>query len=218
MTGGMLEKMARAIQRIQREAVPFDPSNLGDDLASRVDWSPVKGGGASFRTHHLERIDSNRCEFKAAAGAKLFYGVFVVMGLGVAIAFGTAGASSAGLFPVLFGLGFAAIGGVLWYFGAAPIVFDKRRGAFWKGRQSPYDVRNVSELKHHAPLDRIHALQIISEYVRGNKSSYYSYELNLVLDDGTRLNVVDHGRLDRLREDAQMLSTFLERPVWDATA
>ncbi len=51
----------------------------------------------------------------------------------------------------------------------------------------------------------------------GNKSSYYSYELNLVLDDGSRINVVDHGNLDRLRGDAQTLSRFLDKPVWDAT-
>jgi hypothetical protein len=56
----------------------------------------------------------------------------------------------------------------------------------------------------------------LTEYVSGNKSSYYSYELNLVLDDGSRINVVDHGNLERLRSDAQTLSQFLGKPVWDA--
>jgi hypothetical protein len=56
----------------------------------------------------------------------------------------------------------------------------------------------------------------LCEYVTGNKSSYYSYELNLVLDDGRRINVIDHGNLDRLRSDAQPLSRFLDKPVWDA--
>jgi hypothetical protein len=106
----------------------------------------------------------------------------------------------------------------MFYFGAAPIVFDKRKGSYWKGRTSPYDVRHTSELKDHAPLDRIHALQLISEHVRGNKSSYYSYELNLVLDDGARLNVVDHGSRERVQADARTLSEFLDKPIWDATA
>ncbi len=52
--------------------------------------------------------------------------------------------------------------------------------------------------------------------VSGNKSSYYSYELNLVLNDGSRINVVDHGNLKRLRSDTQTLSQFLGKPVWDA--
>ncbi len=62
----------------------------------------------------------------------------------------------------------------------------------------------------------MHALQLISEYVSG-KSSYYSYELNLVLDDGSRINVVDHGNLAAIREDAGKLALFLAKPLWDAT-
>ena len=68
-----------------------------------------------------------------------------------------------------------------------------------------------------APLSSIHALQLLSEFVSGSKSSYHSYELNLVLNDGSRINVVDHGNLDRLRSDANTLSRFLDKPIWDAT-
>jgi hypothetical protein len=56
----------------------------------------------------------------------------------------------------------------------------------------------------------------LTEYVSGNKNSYYSYELNLVLNDGSRINVVDHGNLKQLRSDTQTLSQFLGKPVWDA--
>jgi hypothetical protein len=56
-----------------------------------------------------------------------------------------------------------------------------------------------------------------SEFVSGSKNSYHSYELNLVLNDGSRINVVDHGNLERLRSDASTLSRFLDKPVWDAT-
>ena len=196
--------------------MPFDPSTFNDEVASKVAWSPAKSGGASFRTHSLERVDSNRLEFKASAGAKLFYAVFLLVGLGIVIGF-TVGAGLRGnVVPVLVGTVFAVAGGAMFYFGAAPIVFDKRKGSYWKGRTSPYDVRHTSELKHHAPLGRIHALQIISEYVRGNKSSYYSYELNLVLKDGSRINVVDHGSRSGLRTDAATLSDFLGVPVWDS--
>jgi hypothetical protein len=64
-------------------------------------------------------------------------------------------------------------------------------------------------------LEDIHAIQLLSEYVRRSKSSYYSYELNLVLNDGKRLIVVDHGNLTRLQEDAKKLLEFLGKPVWD---
>ena len=99
---------------------------------------------------------------------------------------------------------------------AAPIVFDKASGYFWKGRKFPQDVPDPRSLKNVVQIGQIHALQLLAEYVRGSKSSYYSYELNLVLEDGKRLNVVDHGNQTKLREDAKTLSQFLGKPVWDA--
>ncbi|RWX50781.1 hypothetical protein VU01_12641, partial [Candidatus Electrothrix marina] len=51
----------------------------------------------------------------------------------------------------------------------------------------------------------------------GNKSSYCSYEINLVLQDGSRINVVDHGKKNRIREDAHALAEFLGKPLWDAS-
>ena len=60
-------------------------------------------------------------------------------------------------------------------------------------------------------------MQLVSEYCRGNKSSFYSYELNLVLANGRRINVVDHGNIESLQKDARTLAAFLDIPVWDAT-
>ena len=163
-------------------------------------------------------------DFRASAGAIAFYLVFLLVGMGVIVGFSASNISSGGFsfsmstaVPLLIGLVFATAGGCMLYFGAAPIVFDKRRGAFWKGRRAPYEVVNTVALKHFAELGDIHALQLISEYCRSDNSSFYSYELNLVLEDGGRINVVDHGDLERLQGDARTLSAFLETPVWDAT-
>ena len=38
----------------------------------------------------------------------------------------------------------------------------------------------------------------------------------LVLQDGRRLNVVDHGNREQLRADAATLARFLGKPLWDA--
>ena len=38
---------------------------------------------------------------------------------------------------------------------------------------------------------------------------------NLVLADGSRVNVVDHGDLGQVRADAAMLAEFLSVPLWD---
>ena len=104
----------------------------------------------------------------------------------------------------------------MYWVGTTPRVFDQTCGFFWRGRKGSEMMGAGGRSDSSAPLSSIHALQLLCEYVTGNKSSYYSYELNLVLDDGRRINVIDHGNLDRLRSDAQPLSRFLDKPVWDA--
>lgn len=45
---------------------------------------------------------------------------------------------------------------------------------------------------------------------------YWSFELNLVLTSGERINVVDHGNLGRVRADAKTISALLGCKLWDA--
>lgn len=220
----MFKGLTLKLKGLRVEPVSFDPAALGDDHAACTQWGAAKGGGASFRTHRLVEVDPTRTEFRATRGAVVFYSIFLGIGLAVMVGFtvATLTLDASGEFPliapVLFGLIFTGVGGGLLYFGTAPMVFVKRRGEYWKGRVAPYEAGSHRALKHYADLDRIHALQIISEHCRSKNSSYYSYELNLVLDDATRMNVIDHGSLDQMRLDAERLAVLLGKPVWDATA
>ena len=220
MLGKLLQKMRRMVDELD----PFDPSRFGDPVAEQTSWKPAKRGGANFQTRKLVMVTPNRIEFRASIVAKIFFGSFLLAGMGFAggvfvshFSTATFPFSPDTLMPLLAGIGFAIVGGVLLYFGTAPIVFDKTRGFFWKGRKAQDGVFHSDSVKHFAGLEDIHALQLISEYCHGSKRSYYSYELNLVLRNGRRINVVDHGDYEKLRKDAQTLSQFLERPVWDAT-
>ena len=104
----------------------------------------------------------------------------------------------------LMGLGFLAFGcWELWSSRRKESRFDRYSNELTQGKKS-------FDLKH------AEAIQLIREYVRGNKSSYYSYELNLICSDGNRINIVDHGALRKLREDAALLAEYLSIPVWDA--
>lgn len=186
----------------------------GDSVARSTSWEPLVRGGANFKTRDLVVARPDRLEFRASITARVFGGAFLAMGLGV-IALGIIDPH---WMPVLFGLVFAGAGVALLYFGATPVVFDKRQRAFWRGRTEPNAAINRAMLKHYTELKAIHALQIIRERVRGQKRSYWSYELNLVLEDGGRINVTDHGDYPTLRRNADTLSAFLERPLWDAVA
>lgn len=217
----MFQKIINAIK--SRVKPPFDPSVLNDPVASSTEWTPLVRGGANFKTHDLVQVYANRYEFRAGWGMKLFAAVFAVMGAGFAVIAGGAGFYQED-FPMavaiamsLFGFVFVIIGISVYWFSSTPRVFDKDIGYYWKGRTDPNMMINP-EYRKCTKLEDIYAVQIIAEWVRGNKTSYTSYECNLVLKDGRRINTVDHGNYQAVRNDAETIASFLNIPVWDAVS
>ncbi len=203
----------------------IDPSTFQDPVALITSWEPLARGGSNFKSAGLLKVNEQRMEFRASLMAKLMALVFVVMGLGLAAVFISKHTDKladykfklADFIPVAMGVLFAVIGAGMFFSALIPAVFDIGHGYFCKSRQKPERMIDPSKLKRYAELKRVHALQIISERCKTKKSYYYSYELNLVLDDGSRLNVIDHGNLSALQADAQTLANFLNKPLWDAS-
>ena len=220
----MFEKLKEIAGRRPSGSAGIDASVFGDRLALEASWHPAASGGASFGTHRLKQPSAHRVEFAPTVAWKLFSLLFFLVGSGVLvfhvnlIVLDRGGVSNPGIYvPLIVGTVFAVAGVCMWWFGNEPRVFDQAHSMFWRGRKEPRMLGTGGQKGSSTPLSAIHALQLISEYVSGDKSSYYSYELNLVLDDGSRVNVVDHGNLDHLRADAQTLARFLDKPLWDAT-
>lgn len=205
-------------------ATSVDLTQFNDDpVAQKTQWVPLKNGGSSFRTHKLVNENPNRISFKASIGSIVFGMVFMLIGIAVpAVFIGTNLKTGNGLIqianitPLAMGLIFTTVGILVIYVFGKPVVFDKMAGYFWKGRKAP-DRYSGQTLNSAVRLSDIYALQLIAEYVRGSEKSFYSYELNLVLKDGSRHNVIDHGNIDELRRDAATLSKFMNKPVWDLT-
>ena len=179
----------------------LDLESFEDELAFRISWDPLVGGGTNFCTHRLQKTSglmNNSIEFKPTFIAYLVSISFVVIGL---IAILSSGSSGSGALIALAPLGFG-----LWYLRQLvkqKLVFNSASRVFYKNTTS-------------YGFDNICAIQLLREYVRGNKNSYYSYELNLVCTNGERINIVDHGALHAIREDASILADYLSIPVWDA--
>lgn len=209
-----------------RNVQPFDPAVFQDPLAVKTQWTALKSGGTNFKTHTLVSTGSARMEFKPTAVALIFYFIFILPGAALSVGLPTlffinpdliSSDKNAIIIPLVIGVVFLTVGLLMAYTGTKPIVFDQMRMLFWKGRPKNDGRISRESFDIACELSRIHALQIISEYCSGNKSSYYSYELNLVLEDGSRMNVVDHGALTALKKDAQKLAGFLNVPLWDQT-
>lgn len=221
----MLDRIINFIKQILifRQIKPFDPASLQDPLALKTAWTPAKGGGSNFTTHRLYQRNTTKIELKPTIGALIFYWIFLLVGIGI-----TSGILINFYFeqnrcfdmPILIALFIGLVFGIVGFFllktGTTPIVFDKTYSLFWKGKILSGQIPEKELFKEACELQNIHAIQILSEFCRGNKSSYYSYEMNLILKDCSRINVVDHGSLQKLREDAKKLSVFLNVPVWDA--
>ena len=66
------------------------------------------------------------------------------------------------------------------------------------------------------PFAEVHSIQLLDEEVRRtSESMFWSYELNLVLRNGNRINLIDHGNQREIRWDAGDLSRIIDVPIWD---
>lgn len=217
------DRYQRLMNRFFKEQdIEYDASKFNDPIAEKTKWGPALPGGANYRTRKLVQIDDRRIEFKAGCTRKLFGCLFMLVG-------GIVG----GLFALILvvdefrtfttflavgaGALFVAIGFAFNRFSNIPIVFDKNVGYYWYSRKNPREVVNIKEVKNLYRLDEIHAIQLIAERISGSKGgSFPSFEINLVLKDASRVNVVDHGDLQQIYIDAEQLSQFLNVPIWNA--
>lgn len=222
----MLKQLRDTIETLKQG---FQPPHTGrvpeaaksDPVGSKTDWIPLKNGGSNFQTHRFVVDHPQRARFKTSVGALIMYSLFAVIGLGILIGFSIGYAlSREGILIIFIGMGliFLGVGSALMIYGTQPISFDQQTGFYWKGRTDPRNVFDVTELKNAARLSEVYAVQLLSKYVTGDKGrGYYSYELNLVLNNGERLNVVDYGNKKGIRTDAEKLAQFLDKPLWDAS-
>lgn len=189
-----------------------------DSVASNTYWQPMHRGGANFQTHILIEQAHDQLLLKSSGQMKMFFGVFILLGLngmvfsmlkfvqrkGLDFALShpleTLGSLlSVGLLFVILGLVFSTL------FGSLNTLFDKRTGQLSN--------KNVS-----VPLNKIHALQIIEEIAGGSEGGIFkSYELNAVQKDGERIHLMDHGHYVAINADAEKLAEFLSVPIWEVS-
>lgn len=193
-----------------------------DIIKSKVSTEPLSGGGSNFGTHVLTQQSSSKLMYKPSIGAALFSFAFFAVGLGVlffalySISQPTSLTDNKDVMLIIFGLVFTCTGGFLFYYFYMPRVFDKQLGVYYKAHKAKIHNTQRTDSKNQVSLKSIVAIQIIGEIVQGDKGRYQSFELNLVLYDSSRRNIVDHGNLKSIIDDAHIISEFLNIPIWHA--
>jgi hypothetical protein len=202
-------------------------TKISDSMVLCTRWSSVNRKGSSIRTHDLKVGVRGRFEFRATSYFKETCYLFIVLGLGEATYISTSNITKGMFFSgntavaFLICAAFVATGSYMLKSIAAPAIFDLNEGYFWKGEKEPFKAMNSRKPKSFARLKDIHALQIIPFCHGRDSENYctsnplYSYELNLVLKDGNRINVICHSDRGRLCEDASTLAKGIDKPLWN---
>jgi hypothetical protein len=215
----IISKFNKIINKINNP-VEVDPRRFNDPVAMITEWSPLPNArGANFCTGRLVQTDELVIKFRPTPGVIIFFSAFVLVSVAFPLIFMRPpfrGSKFLVIIPILF----MAVGLYGLFKFTRPVVFDKRSGLFYKGRRKTDLNDSKKQNKRCILLDDIYAIQLLSSFVSSQDSdgmdhSYYSYELNLVMNDGDRINVLSHGNLLNIRTDAQTLSRFLNVKLWD---
>ncbi|MFP4846851.1 hypothetical protein [Winogradskyella sp. PE311] len=185
-------------------------------LKKQVSTSPLVSGGTNFQTHVLKQSHNSIIRYNPSFGGILFVSIFFIVGL--ALVFFNfvnykglfSSPSISNFFTLAIGLVFSFAGAYIGFRLFKPRIFNKNLGYYYKAYKVKLNTKNCIALKS------IVALQIIGESISSKNGSYGSFELNLVLKDGLRTNVIDHGSLKSIISDAYVISEFLNIPIWHA--
>jgi hypothetical protein len=124
------------------------------------------------------------------------------------------------MFPLMLFSCFPIIFVIIFYFIFVSKIFDFQNWYYYNLRyqKNIYSLLNDQKYKNKIiSISQIHAIQIIKERVSTKNSSYNSYEFNLILKDSSRVNVIDHWNLEKLRENANQIAARLWIKIWDIT-
>ena len=171
---------------------------------------------SNFCAHRLI-FTQGKVSVKPTAGNYLFFSIFGLVGLGIiAAAWLAKGDESARIPMTIFGLIFGGVGfgGMFWKRNRLPEIDLTRRMFYPECRKyDTSDMTNITSLQGGIPLSDLVKIEISTRHVRGNKSSYTAYMLDLVFRDGYSCRLLSHGARKQFSEDAEKLAQVLNMPL-----
>jgi hypothetical protein len=211
------------------QVVLRDVGRFTDPLALRTDWQPASPEGAGMLNACFNPPADGRLRSTINPLSIFLFLLPVMFGLSYVIGWMELdtdwGRKMSSLFWLDGDLSDLILGFFLLLFGvvglfdvSSPRVFDRHSGWYWRGWRQPQGRHRARIHDRAVRLQLIHAVQLLTKrrLNEEGKGLDIAHELNLVLEDATRINVFCHGNLAQLRSDAQRVSSFLSVPVWDA--
>ena len=195
----------------------LDTTRFNDPVAFHISWLPVSSRPTSFCTHRAKvetELSGKKVKFQVSQ--ELFFYLYVLLA-GVLLMF----APNIYQFVVS-----RELGSSFFLLFCACLYVIRRSLRFFRARRdmvSEFDLSSGSLIQGNSRYDlsEMHAIQLFKKGYKvtsqiGCFKPFYYFEMNLVLNNCTRINIVDHGSLVDIRKDAGLLAFYLNVPVWDA--
>lgn len=191
------------------------PQSMGEDSVVKGNeiWEPIANKDSSFHTQRLVKYFNRTIKVRPTIKQTLFnlriifFGLFALL---MAFVVFVLLENYISILPAMIGVMF------LW-FGIHNI---KQKETLLFNLDTAQFSEKDEESKRIIPFSQIHGLQLIEVYNKvsrtnmGNSDRYYSYELNLILKNAQRINILSHGDKNEIIKDTKMLATYLSVPIW----
>ena len=222
--------MSDTLHNTHQDSETEDESRSGDTLPSGypntevVVWPSAGTRGGLRPTHRLVTVSPDRLEFRQTwvviLGGVLFL-LFGFVGIGSAVYKHSEGTHWIGV-AVLALLGgiFTLVGSGLLAGYTALLVFDKRRDLCWFGRHIPEEDPKGYTPPYRVKISDIKAIELDSRYyppLSSEDKGYTAYETVLLLNSGERIKVLNYEGRQSVRDNAQTLAAFIDKPLSDHT-
>ncbi|MCB0738750.1 MAG: hypothetical protein KDC92_14645 [Bacteroidetes bacterium] len=205
---------------IENHEIFVHREDVTDRTVDLVEWKPMpNAGSANFVSAKLNVVSDSKIEIVPSNGMGCFIWLFIGIGiflllisLSIVWLFGIDSMKeawvvpAAGAFFVLFSLLFKKLGTRRSY-------CDLALGYFWQGKKD-LNTLTTGEAKNQVRLSEIAALQMLKKEVLSSKRNYTNIELNLVLKNGKRINLLSHIDGNQIAADAVIIASLLKLQVW----
>ncbi len=225
-----MEDIAKQAQEKQEKLNNY-LSSIDDEIVKNSSFLPLKRGWTNIKSHDLI-IDNN---WNYLFQVKWFFLILFLIMFSVPIIMTLiiiggelynsnfqihSDMVGEFLWPIIISIISLFPAGTLFYFLYRSYLFDFQSWYFYDTRYAKKLFELIQNEKYKdkiISLNEIEALQVVSERVHGKNTSYTSYELNMILKNSSRVNIIDHWNLEEIRKNASELANKLWVKVYDIT-
>lgn len=186
---------------------------FGDPVAREVEWTSVGIRGGNFKAYTLNKVASRYIIKWSIQNKIMFIIVYIFSFVLVYVAFYQHAKNSLSLAFVFFAAALLMLLGITYKLFLMNVkTFDADSKMFW-------EKKTFKGVTVQIPFEKMHAIQIIPVVSSsGDCGDDITFEMNLVLHDGSRLFIMELHELNDTRNAAETLSPYIGGiPIWDIT-